>query len=204
MPLHFSLSLVITLLFLLLLHFADTLLSRRLDATFLTLHRRRLSLSCRRISHVMSLHFSWHSHIGSPHFLSSLFHIVTLHCHTLWSHCRTLHWVAALSRTALPHSVTSLHHSLLRRVATLTHAVFCRTFSHAVFCRTFSLAVHRRTLLCIAAGEKQNIYYCRINIGLIVDGRVAVGSVPIDNNTVTAMVTTKTATSYRRGQKSNK
>jgi len=190
-----SLSLVVTLLFLLLLHFADTLLSRRLDATFLTLHRRRLSLSCRRISHVMSLHFSWHSHIGSPHFLSSLFRVVTSHCHTLWSHCRTLHWVAALSRTALPHSVTSLHHSLLRRVATL---------SRAVFRHTFSLAVHRRTLSCIAAGEQQNIYYCRINIGPIVDGRVAVGGVTINNNTVTTMVTTKTATSYCRGQKSNK
>ena len=60
-------------------------------------------------------------------FLSTLFRVVTSHCRTLWSHCRTLHWVAALSRTALPHSVTSLHHSLLHRVATLTRAVFRRT-----------------------------------------------------------------------------
>jgi len=118
---------------------------------------------------------------------------------------------------ALPHSLVSLPHialgrcSLSHRIATLCHiasplsaALRCHTHSRGVSPHFLSCSASPHSLVHCGRGEQQNIYYCRINIGPIVDGRVAVGGITIDNNTVTTMVMTKTATSYRRGQKSNK
>jgi len=128
--------------------------------------------------------------IALPHSLVSLPHIALGYCTLSHPHCHTL-----------SHCFTTL--CWLHHVATLTRAVFHHTSSLAVHRCTFSLAVHCRTLLCIAAGvQQQNIFYCRINIGPIMDGSSG-GGITINNNTVTATVMTKTATSYRRGQKCN-